>query len=86
MAVVRFGYIDLRVPSRSSKDARQRMLAGWRAEVLADAGHGDHVLLSRLAERITNRRHEVALVAMLEHQAVIGKIVNTAPTPPCTGR
>lgn len=52
------------------------MLAGWRAEVLADAGPRDHAVLSRLAERITDRRHEVALVAMLEHEAVTGKVVN----------
>jgi hypothetical protein len=76
VAVVRFGYTHLRVPSRSSKDARERMLAGWRAEVLADAGHRDHAVLSGLAERITNRRHEVALVQMLEHKAATGKVVN----------
>lgn len=76
VAVVRFGYTHLRVPSRSSKDARERMLAGWRAEVLADAEHRDHAVLSRLAERITNRRHEVALVATLEHKAATGKVVN----------
>lgn len=39
VAVLRFGCTHPRVPSRSSKDARERMLAGWRAEVLADAGH-----------------------------------------------
>ena len=33
-------------------------------------------MLSRLAERITNRRHEVALVATLEHKAATGKVVN----------
>ncbi|MHC5559887.1 hypothetical protein [Kocuria sp. U4B] len=59
---VRFGYTHLRVPSRSAKDARKRMLASWRADVVADPSHRDHQVLSRLAERITNRRHEVALV------------------------
>lgn len=34
--VVRFGCEHLRVLSRSSKDARKRMLASWRADVLAD--------------------------------------------------
>jgi hypothetical protein len=76
VAVVRFCYEHLRVPSRSSKDARERMLAGWRAEVLGDPGHRDHDVLSRLAERITNRRHEVALVAMLGQKAATGKVVN----------
>jgi hypothetical protein len=52
------------------------MLAGWRAEVLGDPGHRDHVVLGRLVERITNRRHEVTLVAMLDHKAVTGKVVN----------
>lgn len=73
---VRFGYTHLRVPSRSAKDARERMLASWRAEVLTDPGHPDHRVLAGLAERITNRRHEVALVAMLAHQAATGKVVN----------
>lgn len=76
VACVRFGYTHLRVPSRSAKDARERMLASWRADVLADPAHRDHKVLSRLAERITNRRHEVALVAMLEHKAATGKVVN----------
>lgn len=76
MEVVRFGYQQLRVPSRSSKDARERMLATWRAEVLADPDHRDHAVLAGLAERITNRRHEVALVQMLELKAATGKVVN----------
>jgi hypothetical protein len=74
--VVRFGYEQLRVPSRSSKYPRERMLASWRADVMADLDHRDHRVLSRLAERITNRRHEAALVAMLEHKAATGKVVN----------
>ena len=74
--VVKFGYEHLRVPSRSSKDARERMLASWRADVLADPEHRDHRVLAGLAERITNRRHEVALVAMLEQKAATGKVVN----------
>lgn len=74
--VVKFGYEHLRVPSRSSKDARERMLASWRAEVLADPDHRDHGVLAGLAKRITNRRHEVALVAMLEQEAATGKVVN----------
>ena len=63
--VVRFGYQHPRVPSRSSNDARERMLASWRAEVLADPAHRDHAVLVGLAERITNRRHEVALYGTL---------------------
>jgi hypothetical protein len=74
--VVKFGHEHLRVPSRSSKDTRERMLATWRAEVLAKPGHRDRAVLAGLAERITNRRHEVALVAMLEHRAATGKVVN----------
>ncbi|WP_396400321.1 hypothetical protein [Kocuria kalidii] len=76
VACVRFGCTRLRVPSRSSKDARERMLASWRADVMADLDHRDHRVLSGLAERITNRRHEVALVQMLEYEAAAGKVVN----------
>ncbi|MGQ1798051.1 hypothetical protein ACT4S5_13075 [Kocuria oceani] len=76
VACVRFGYTHLRVPSRPAKDARERMLASWSADVVADPTHRDHQVLSRLAERITNRRHEVALVQMLEHKVATGKVVN----------
>jgi hypothetical protein len=84
--VVKFGHEHLRVPSRSSKDTRERMLATWRAEVLANPGHRDRAVLAGLAERITNRRHEVALVVMLEHRAATGRSSTTARMPPCTGR
>lgn len=76
VACVRFGYTHLRVPSLSAKDARERMLASWRADVIADPSHRDHRVLAGLAERITNRRHEVALVQMLEHKVATGKVVN----------
>lgn len=73
------GPVRLRAPAgalavlqgRSEADAR--LLARRRA---GRSDHRDHTVLSGLAERITDRRHEVALVAMLEHRAATGKVVN----------
>ena len=74
--VGRFGDQSLRVPSRCSQDARDRMLATWRADVLADLDSRNQTVLAGPPERITGRGHEVALVQMLEHRAATGKIVD----------
>ncbi len=66
----------LRVPSRSAEDAWERMLASWRAEVLTDPAHREHAVPSGLTERITDRRHEAALVQVLEHEAATGEGVS----------